>query len=377
MTLRLQSVQKRVGNGTHLYETALELERGLNVLLGPTLAGKTSLMRIMAGLDRPSSGRVILNGEDVTGKSVRKRNVAFVYQQFINYPSLTIFENIASPLRVRERLPNAAIGDRVRAAAEMMHIDHLLDRLPAQLSGGQQQRTAIARALVSEVKLLLLDEPLVNLDYKLREELRAELRDIFANRDTIVVYATTEPHEALLLGGTTVVLDRGQVLQSGPTLDMYHRPHNQRAAVIFSDPPMNLMAATVEGGSLRFSQQARAPLPPHMQGLAPGDYRIGVRPSHVELNARADGLVAMAAQVELAEISGSETYVHLEHREEGSEPVRVVAQLAGVHRYAFGQQATFYLDPQRFFVFESSGRLAAAPQPRSSAGSSGQRTGSA
>jgi glycerol transport system ATP-binding protein len=377
VTLRLESVQKRVGNETHLYETKLELGRGLNVLLGPTLAGKTSLMRIMAGLDRPSSGRVLLNEEDVTGKSVRKRDVAFVYQQFINYPSLTVFENIASPLRVRERLPAAAIRDRVGAAAEMMRIDHLLDRLPAQLSGGQQQRTAIARALVSEVKLLLLDEPLVNLDYKLREELRAELRDIFVNRDTIVVYATTEPHEALLLGGTTVVLDRGRVLQTGPTLEVYHRPETQRAAVIFSDPPMNLLTATVDDGSVRFSHRAHAPLPPHMRGLEPGDYGIGIRPSHVELEARSDGRVAMPAQVELAEISGSETYVHLEHREDGAEPVRVVAQLDGVHRYSFGQHATFYLDPKRFFVFEPSGPLAAAPRGRSNPGTNGQGTGSA
>ena len=189
----------------------------LYVLLGPTLAGKTSLMRLMAGLDRPTSGRVLVDGVDVTGLSVRKRSVAMVYQQFINYPTLTVYDNIASPLRL-QGIATAEIDRQVRDTARMLHIDHLLDRLPAELSGGQQQRLAIARALVKEAQLLLLDEPLVNLDYKLREELRAELRDLFARQQTTVVYATTEPLEALIMGGEVIVMDEGRVLQSGPTV---------------------------------------------------------------------------------------------------------------------------------------------------------------
>lgn len=360
MQLTLEAIEKRVGHETHLYEATLVLERGLNVLLGPTLAGKTSLMRIMAGLDRPTRGRVLIDGDDVTGTSVRKRDVAFVYQQFINYPSLSVFENIASPLRIRGGLSSDELRARVHETADMMQIRPLLDRLPADLSGGQQQRTAIARALVGEVRLLLLDEPLVNLDYKLREELRVELREIFAKRDTIVVYATTEPHEALLLGGTSVVLDKGRVLQSGPTLDVYHRPENQRVGEIFSDPPMNLLPATVGNDRISFSSQVQAPLPAHMESLKPGRYGIGVRPSHVELR-HEEQLVAMPARVELAEISGSETYVHLEHREGDDALFQVVAQLEGVHRYPLGKQTSLYLDPRRFFAFDPDGTLAAAP----------------
>ena len=178
-----------------------------------------------------------------------------VYQQFVNYPSLTVYENIASPLRMARKLEAAEIDRRVRATAEIMRIDSLLDRLPAQLSGGQQQRTAIARALVKGADLLLLDEPLVNLDYKLREELRAEMREIFAERAVTVVYATTEPAEALMLGGNTAVLDAGRVIQFGTTIDVYHHPANLRVGEIFSDPPMNLMPVELAGGMARLSAE--------------------------------------------------------------------------------------------------------------------------
>ena len=175
MSLTLEQVSLRNGPETIIRDVSLRLERGtINVLLGPTLAGKTSLMRLMAGLEQPSQGRVLIDGNDVTGVSVRKRSVAMVYQQFINYPNLTVYENIASPLRVA-RAPKAELQARVDRAVQLLRLDKLLDRLPAQLSGGQQQRTAIARALVKRADLVLLDEPLANLDYKLREELREEL----------------------------------------------------------------------------------------------------------------------------------------------------------------------------------------------------------
>ena len=206
------------------------LKRGSrNIILGRTLAGKTSLLRIIAGLDRPTRGRVSVDGVDVTGVSVRKRSVAMVYQQFVNYPSMTVYKNIASPLKVAGVAP-AEIDRRVRETAGMLHIDHLLERLPAELSGGQQQRTAIARALVKEAQVLLLDEPLVNLDYKLREDLRIELQEIFASRRSIVVYTTTEPSEALMLGGNIVVLDEGRILQTGETPTVYHNPATLKVA---------------------------------------------------------------------------------------------------------------------------------------------------
>ncbi|HEY9096442.1 MAG TPA: ATP-binding cassette domain-containing protein, partial [Hydrogenophaga sp.] len=178
MDLVLERISKKVGPQTWLYDMNLAPRSGaVTVLLGATQAGKTSLMRIMAGLDVPNTGRVNVDGADVTGVPVRERNVAMVYQQFINYPSMTVFHNIASPLKLRgER--GAALETKVRALAEKLHIEQFLERLPAELSGGQQQRVALARALAKDAPLMLLDEPLVNLDYKLREELREELAQL-------------------------------------------------------------------------------------------------------------------------------------------------------------------------------------------------------
>lgn len=189
-----------MGPQTWLYEQSIAPRSGaVTVLLGATQAGKTSLMRLMAGLDTPSDGKVLVDGKDVTGMPVRERNVAMVYQQFINYPSLTVAANIASPLKLRGEKD---IDAKVRALADKLHIGMFLERLPAELSGGQQQRVALARALAKNAPLMLLDEPLVNLDYKLREGLREELTQLFASGDSTVIYATTEPGEALLLGAT-------------------------------------------------------------------------------------------------------------------------------------------------------------------------------
>ena len=180
--LELRNVEKVVADEYHIHPTSLSLERGtLNVLLGPTLSGKTSLMRLMAGLDIPTSGTIHFDGVDVTGVRVQDRNVAMVYQQFINYPAMTVYENIASPMRIAGK-DRKTIDREVHRAAELLKLTPYLKRTPLNLSGGQQQRTALARALVKNASLVLLDEPLANLDYKLREELREELPKIFAVR---------------------------------------------------------------------------------------------------------------------------------------------------------------------------------------------------
>jgi glycerol transport system ATP-binding protein len=356
MKLELRAVSKNVGTETHLYPMSLGLESGLNVLLGPTLAGKTSLMRLMAGLDKPTQGTILMNGQDTTKVNARKRSVAFVYQQFINYPSLSVYENIASPLRVAG-VTRDEIKRRVNDVAEILHLEPFLSRLPVALSGGQQQRTALARALIKEADLLLLDEPLVNLDYKLREELREELREIFAKRDAIVVYATTEPLEALMLGGQTAVMDQGRLLQFGPTLEVFHRPVVRRVGEIFSDPPMNLIPVTVQNGQVTISSQATFALPEHMKALSNGVYSLGLRVNHLGMKQRATQDVVLPASVALAEINGSETYLHAEHQ-----GVRMVSQIEGVHQFDLGQTVTLYLDPKRLYAFAQDGALVAAPQ---------------
>ena len=355
MRLTLQGVAKQVGPATHLYPLDFGLQpQAVTVLLGATQAGKTTLLRLMAGLDAPSHGRVRVDDRDVTGLSVRKRNVAMVYQQFINYPSMRVFDNIASPLKLRGGLDRAAIDRRVRALAAKLHIEPFLDRLPAELSGGQQQRVALARALAKEAPLMLLDEPLVNLDYKLREELREELSALFAGSDSTVVYATTEPTEALLLGGYTAVLDAGELLQYGPTAEVFHRPKSIRVARAFSDPPINLIEGRGGASGLELAGGVRVNvrLPPTG---ATGALTLGVRASALRVRSR-PGDVTLAGRVDLAEISGSDTFVHV------AAPVgQLVAQLAGVHYFELGAPITLYLDPAQAYVFDPQGQLLVAP----------------
>ena len=354
--LKLENIEKTVGGKMHLTGINLDFAPdSLNILLGRTLAGKTSLLRLMAGLDKPSKGRIFINGKDVTGVSVRKRSVAMVYQQFINYPSMTVYKNIASAL-ITKGMKKAERDHRVRETAEMLNIEKLLDRLPSELSGGQQQRVAIARALVKEAHLLLLDEPLVNLDYKLREGLRAELRDIFERRESIVVYTTTEPTEALMLGGNIVVIDEGRVIQSGLTPEVYHNPATMKVAEVFSDPLFNYMDADVNGKYLYFGKDIRVPLDGHLKGLTPGDYQVGVRSNHLFLKRKGANDVELKVRVELSEINGSQTITHVHHKDSS-----LVVLDEGIYPQKIGSEIPVFVNPQVLFIFDSAGNLVASP----------------
>jgi glycerol transport system ATP-binding protein len=359
MDLTLDHVEQRVGAATFLYPLDLTLvPRAVTVLLGATQAGKTTLMRVMAGLDVPAAGRVRADGVDVTGMPVRQRNVAMVYQQFINYPSMTVFDNIASPLRLRRGAGSKRdIAARVAELAAKLHIEPFLQRLPAELSGGQQQRVALARALAKDAPLMLLDEPLVNLDYKLREELRDELSQLFAAGRSTVVYATTEPTEALLLGGHTAVLDAGELLQYGPTAEVFHRPLSIRVARAFSDPPMNLIEGTRAAGGVTLPGGLTLPmvLPPSLLPAGSGPVTVGVRAGAFRVEPR-PGDVRLPGRVELAEISGSDTFVHV-----ATSLGEVVAQLTGVHGFELGAAITLALDPAQVYVFGADGNLLLAP----------------
>jgi len=359
--LELDRVSKQVGASLHINDVSLQLDKGsLNVLLGPTLSGKTSLMRLMAGLDRPTSGRVLVDGKSVTGVSVRGRNVAMVYQQFINYPAMTVYENIASPLRL-QGASKSVIESKVREAAELLKLTDYLDRTPLNLSGGQQQRTALARALVKGAELVLLDEPLANLDYKLREELRVELPRLFAETGAVFVYATTEPHEALLLGGKTITLHEGSVTQFGPTIDVYNRPVDLQTAQTFSDPPMNIIKVQAQAGQLLAGEHGLGRLPADAAGLADGDYTLAFRPHHVSLTQTPTHTIPVAATVGTSEITGSETYMHVSV-ETGAGKAPWVVLTHGVHRVSNGDAITVYLDPSRYYLFAGSdGSLSRAP----------------
>jgi glycerol transport system ATP-binding protein len=352
--LELENVSKRAGAETHIAGVSLRLARGsLNVLLGPTLSGKTSLMRLMAGLDRPSEGRVLVDGTDVTGMPVQKRNVAMVYQQFINYPAMTVYENIASPLRVAG-VDAAAIDAQVKRAAELLRLTPYLGRTPLSLSGGQQQRTALARAIVKKASLVLLDEPLANLDYKLREELRAELPKLFAETGAIFVYATTEPGEALLLGGNTATLSQGRVTQFGPTVEVFRRPVDLVTARTFADPPLNTISLAKRGGVFALEGGGVSlAVPPELAGIADGPYTVAFQPHHLSLSPPGAGAAGVHAKVTASEITGSETFVHLAFAD-----ARWVMLAPGVRRFEPDATVEVFIDGRHLLVFDPSGHAA-------------------
>lgn len=354
MTLELRGVSKVVDGQAHIHPTDMTFEKGtMNVLLGPTLSGKTSLMRLMAGLDAPASGQIFWNGEDVTGQRVQDRKVAMVYQQFINYPSMTVYDNIASPMKLLG-VDKPEIDRRVRETAEMMKLTPMLDRKPLELSGGQQQRCALARALVKNAGLVLLDEPLANLDYKLREELRIEIPRIFEASGAIFVYATTEPEEALLLGGNTATLWEGRVTQFGLTPQVYRQPVDATTARVFSDPPMNFLQITKSGDRLMFGDAQSTAATGKLAELPDGRYSAGFRPSHLEINQHAPDAMGFAARLDVTELTGSETFVHLDHHGE-----RWVGLIHGVHDLPLGQDLQVWLDPRHVYVFGEDGGLVA------------------
>ena len=354
--LELKNISKRVAGELHLDDVCLTLQKGsLNVLLGPTLSGKTSLMRVMAGLDQPTEGQVLVDDKDVTSVPVQKRNVAMVYQQFINYPALTVYENIASPLRIAKK-DRATIDREVRQAAGLLRLTPYLDRKPLNLSGGQQQRTALARAIVKNADLVLLDEPLANLDYKLREELRDELPKIFSQSGAIFVYATTEPTEALLLGGNTATLSQGRVTQFGSTVDVFRQPIDLVTAQTFSDPPLNIVEAQKKGGVFELEQGAQIPVPSGLQHVEDRSYTIGFRPHHLSPKPIGDHGVALKATVVVTELTGSESFVHISH-----DLQRWVMLAHGIHEYEAGQPIEVHLDTRHLMVFDETDKLICAP----------------
>ena len=350
MSLELKNVEKKVGIETHIYSTNLKLEKNtINVLLGSTLSGKTTLMQIMAGLDKPTSGEIWFNDENVTGKEVQKRNCSMVYQQFINYPNFTVFENIASPLKIIGVKPDE-IKQRVGKVAELLKLSAMLNKKPDELSGGQQQRTALARALVKDSDLILLDEPLANLDFKLREELREELPKLFEDRDCVVVYATTEPLDALMIGGNTATLLEGNVIQYGKTLDVYKKPENLTSAKVFSDPPINVAEVSKSGEIFKLKDnnvQWKSNIK-----IKDGDYKIGIRPHNITTNKEGNNSVEIDGKVLISEISGSESLIHFT-----AGKLNWVSLSNGIQQKNIGENTKLFMNVNEFLYFDSNNRL--------------------
>lgn len=353
--LEIRGISKQVAGVTHIKPTSLVLEPGhFNVLLGETGAGKTSLIKMMAGLDPIASGNIFIDGRDVTRLSTQKRNVSLVHQFFVNYPHMTVFENIASPLKVAG-MNTSEISDKVAEAAKILQLEPMLHRRPHELSGGQQQRTALARAIAKESDVVFLDEPLANLDYKLREELRDQLPELFAGRGAVVVYATSEPEEALLLGGNTALMHDGSVTQFGPTADIYRNPTSLVSAQVFSNPPINVATITKKDKTAALGTHARWNLQGEAAELADGEYKAAIRPIHVlPFRDKDKTHQSIEGTVQVTELSGSESSAHFQFGNESW-----VSLASGVHAFNIGETHTFYIDTTQFFYFGFDGSLAA------------------
>lgn len=357
LSLELTGITKVHDRFKVLDELDLEVERGTFLaLLAPTGSGKSTLLRVAAGLDAPDAGEVIVDGTNVTGVHVRRRNVAMVYQQFINFPTLTVYENIASPLRAHRRsYAKDDVDRRVRRAADQLQISTLLARFPSELSGGQQQRVAIARALVKDAELILFDEPLGNLDYKLREDLRRELKDLAAERtDAIFIYATPEPIDALMMASQVAILDGGKICQHGPIEQTYMQPNHVSSGRYFSSPPMNFLDCHVSDGTATVSDFLHVPLAAMKAELSPGRYTLGIRPHHIHVapwheppRGAEQAPSTLWAALDLAEVVGSETTMYLSR---GDMQLTALVHDIGLHE--LGSRLELQLDPRFIHVFD-------------------------
>ena len=352
MSLIAEHLTLEVDGVRHLDDVSFTLKRGrLHTLIGRTLAGKTTLLRTIAGLQRLDDGTLDLDGQPFHLRPVWERDVAMVYEQFINYPHLTVLDNVAFPLRRRGVSRDAA---RARAALERVSLTGFDDRRPAQLSGGQQQRVALARALVRNADVLLLDEPLANLDYKLREQMREEFRSLFSDQGgSVVLYTTTDPAEAMMLGDDVLVMHEGRLIQVGPPDEVFDRPATTAVAAIVNDPPMNIVDGVIEDGTVRIGGTLSLPPAAHVRGLSPGRYLFGMRAMELGLGSDDD----VKGAVTFSEVSGSETFVHVE-----TGFGLLVLQIEGVQSFALDTSVPVLIDPERLFVFGPDGRLVAYPK---------------
>jgi multiple sugar transport system ATP-binding protein len=319
MQLTIGEVWKRFGSVEALRGTSFIAEPGeFFAILGPSGAGKTTLLRIIAGIERADSGQVLLDGRDVADIPVRARDTAMVFQTFALYPHLSTFENLAYPLR-EARVPSEEIKKRVGEIADMLRLSHALTRKPSTLSGGEQQRCAIGRALIRRPKLLLLDEPLTNLDAKLRHDTRAEFKRLHRElRDTTMIYATPDQSEALSMGNRIGVLHEGRIVQIGTPQGLYSEPRDEFVASLVGDPPINLVAATLKDAAgrrmieLPFVAIDAAPWATDLSGFPTGaKLMVGVRPQAI---APADGIAAgprFQARVFLTEPLGDVTILNI------------------------------------------------------------------
>ncbi|WP_313201383.1 sn-glycerol-3-phosphate ABC transporter ATP-binding protein UgpC [Pseudomonas sp.] len=357
-TLELRNVNKTYGSG--LPDTLKDIQLSIKdgeflILVGPSGCGKSTLMNCIAGLESISGGAILIDGQDVSGMSPKDRDIAMVFQSYALYPTMSVRENIEFGLKIR-KMPQAAIDEEVARVAKLLQIEHLLARKPAQLSGGQQQRVAMGRALARRPKIYLFDEPLSNLDAKLRVEMRTEMKLMHQRLKTTTVYVTHDQIEAMTLGDKVAVMKDGIIQQFGTPQQIYNDPANQFVASFIGSPPMNFIPVrlTKQDGRLLAvldSGQARCELPlgPAIDDLDGREIILGIRPEQIALGAsEGNGLPGIRAEVQVTEPTGPDLLVFVTFNQ-----TKVCCRLAPDIACRVGDSLNLQFDPARVLLFDA------------------------
>jgi len=353
----LENVTKRFGDVTVVKGINLKIQDGeFMVLVGPSGCGKTTLLRLVAGLEEVTEGRIIINGRVVNSVPPRDRDLAMVFQSYALYPHMNVYDNMAFALRMR-KVPKDEIESRVQEAARILGIETLLERKPKQLSGGQRQRVALGRTIVRKPSVFLFDEPLSNLDAKLRGQMRAEISKLHYQLRTTSIYVTHDQVEAMTMGSKIAIVNEGVIQQSGTPLDIYETPVNKFVAGFIGSPPMNFFEAVIqeengqtfirsEGMKIRLQGDLAGKI--KVEGLK--EYLFGIRPENLhdaEFFKKSDGFEVFSGQVEVVEPMGAETYVHVTTGKE-----RFVARVTPKTRARVGQPMPLAIETVKIHVFD-------------------------
>jgi multiple sugar transport system ATP-binding protein len=349
----LEEITRQFGNTTAIADITFEIPDGqFWVLVGPSGCGKSTILRTIAGLEKATSGSLYIGDRLVNQVPARDRDVAMVFQNYALYPHMTVAENLAFGLKMR-KTDTATIRDRVETVAKSLNIAHLLSRKPRQLSGGQQQRVALGRAIARQPQAFLLDEPLSNLDAQLRDDMRAELKQLHQTWGITTIYVTHDQVEAMTLADQIVVLDQGKIQQIDAPERIYAYPRNQMVATFLGNPPMNIVEATFDGKDLDVSGQRFAcpqNLLPYLQNHPATQFNLGIRPEHVRI-ATEDSDRHLSAQVSVVEPLGRETLVRTT-LPKGGQPATINLQIEPGHALKAGDRLSLHFDLDHLTAFD-------------------------
>jgi multiple sugar transport system ATP-binding protein len=363
--VRLENIARQYGSNTIVSEINFEIPDGqFWVLVGPSGCGKSTILRMIAGLDTPSSGHIFIDEQLVNAVPARQRDVAMVFQNYALYPHMSVAENLAFGLKMRQ-VEAGKIQERILAVAKSLDIAHLLPRKPKQLSGGQQQRVALGRAIARNPQVFLLDEPLSNLDAQLRDDTRAELKQLHQQIGITTIYVTHDQTEAMTLADKIVVLNQGKIQQIGSPQEVYHHPTNRMVATFLGSPPMNLLRGVFTGETIVLSKEQQIHCPPQLRAtlaqINRNNIELGIRPEHLQVQPQSVLTASQAADTHTAQLQvritlveplGRENLIRAVLVEDESQPLNLVT--SGRHCPHLGEQLTIGFNLEHLTIFDPS-----------------------